>query len=509
MSKDERKARKHVFESGGRVVGGVLKGATEGKGRAVERVGAAIGDTVEAAGAVTGKTLDFVAGNAARLAKSASGDSPLVLPLDRDALARAPRLAPFSGESTDHRTWGLKGGPRAALNAALHGTVPAMEGIYALSLIDDQALEAFSFAAAGDPTFRELVGQANTVAAAEGASHAGSIARLAGYVAERRVATDLLERGAVVEFPSDPNQPGYDLLVDGSPIQVKCVKDPSAVVEHLERYPDIPVITNVEMATHFEGVERVVIDENLSHAEVFDATAESVHGLDMMDELGDFVPLLSLTIAAVRHGRGVLTGTTAPMEAAKRVALQGGIVGGLARLGSFAGGAVGLFLGPVGAVAGAVVGTAVGSAAGQVGADRIIYRSLHRACAEAEEALVSYGQWMTMVVLPSRLEALHRRQVRVAEACAALRPGTPAARAAEWMNEEFADNRRRTGQALDNLNRLSTSTESEDCIQAGWIAASYSSHVFHPDLARMSAALDSTIQNYLAEHDRFERPKEV
>lgn len=58
------------------------------------------------------------------------------------------------------------------------------------------------------------------------ASIAGAMERLEGYTAERIVAAHLVAQGHIVEFADIPNQEGWDILVDGHPIQVKCVMDP-------------------------------------------------------------------------------------------------------------------------------------------------------------------------------------------------------------------------------------------------------------------------------------------
>ncbi|MFX6540423.1 glycine zipper family protein, partial [Acinetobacter baumannii] len=108
--------------------------------------------------------------------------------------------------------------------------------------IDPSVLDALSFASKGNPenlnTLQDI--SANTL------DSAGAVTRLTGYVAEQQVALNLQQQGHTVEFPDSANQAGYDLIVDGTPMQVKCSMDADYVLSHFDKYPDIPVIVNSE-----------------------------------------------------------------------------------------------------------------------------------------------------------------------------------------------------------------------------------------------------------------------
>ncbi|MGO7259074.1 hypothetical protein ACCT32_36650, partial [Rhizobium brockwellii] len=65
---------------------------------------------------------------------------------------------------------------------------------------------------------------------------------------EQLVAARLTEIGHVVSFPDTSNNPGFDLLVDGMPFQVKCLMSLDGLREHFSKYPDMPVYANSELA---------------------------------------------------------------------------------------------------------------------------------------------------------------------------------------------------------------------------------------------------------------------
>ena len=104
----------------------------------------------------------------------------------------------------------------------------------------------------------------------------GEFTRLKGYVGERFVASELQSQGMEVEFPPDPNQAGYDLLVNGDEFQVKCVADISSVSNHFEKYPDIPVFINEEIFESLEDMPNVYPVNGFSLEAVENSTRETI-----------------------------------------------------------------------------------------------------------------------------------------------------------------------------------------------------------------------------------------
>jgi uncharacterized protein (DUF697 family) len=74
-----------------------------------------------------------------------------------------------------------------------------------------------------------------------------------GHIGESVAANVLTQNGYEVEFAELPNQPGWDLIVNGVPMNVK-VGDTAAanIGEHFEIYPEIPVITDTYTAAAFD-----------------------------------------------------------------------------------------------------------------------------------------------------------------------------------------------------------------------------------------------------------------
>jgi hypothetical protein len=191
----------------------------------------------------------------------------------------------------------------------------------------------------------------------------GNVSQLKGYVAERLVAQHLQSQGMEVEFPEASNQAGWDLLVNGQPYQVKCLANSAGVEEHLQRYPDVPVFINSELAGRYEGVDGVIPLPEISNDAVSKATSES---LEASGEILDFeIPLIATTIASAKNVCAVIQSKTDIENAIKNVAFEaGGATAGGAAV-SEALGLVGLALGPYGAVVGGLAGAVVGAHLGR------------------------------------------------------------------------------------------------------------------------------------------------
>lgn len=137
---------------------------------------------------------------------------------------------------------------------------------------------------------------------------AANIAQMKGYVAEKYVAETLRHQGAEVEFPSTSNQAGYDLLVNGDPFQVKCWETIDGVERHFEKYPDIPVFVNEELAPSYEnnemaypvwGVRNDIVEQ------------DTVFTISTASEVLDFeIPLFSAAIVAAKNVYGIATQRT-------------------------------------------------------------------------------------------------------------------------------------------------------------------------------------------------------
>lgn len=169
-----------------------------------------------------------------------------------------------------------------------------------------------------------------------------------------------------MEFPAEPNQPGYDLLVDGKPFQVKTTVNPELIGEHLDRHPDVPVITNVENKAYAAERAGVYVDHALSHAQTKEDVVNTIHALDHIDAFSIHLPIITMLVSSVREGGLLLRGDTDPATAAKHVLMDAAGVGGGAAVGKMlAAAAIGSATGPAGAAIGGAIGAILGGVFGR------------------------------------------------------------------------------------------------------------------------------------------------
>lgn len=178
------------------------------------------------------------------------------------------------------------------------GALSLGDVIYDRISIDPAALEAFEFVT--KPRAEDIYKLATWSANIEDTSiqaFEGDVNRLQGYVFERMAAVFLRQHGAVVEFPDTANNPGWDFLVNGEPVQAKCGMSPDLVYEHLQRYPNIPrVIVNQDLGSHFEGNDHIEVIHGLTRDAVRTTTEHSLSSAaDMLDvHLDHLVPAISV-----------------------------------------------------------------------------------------------------------------------------------------------------------------------------------------------------------------------
>lgn len=259
----------------------------------------------------------------------------------------------------------------ADLEPAMAGAIAgysAYQVAWSLEHLDLEVLAALRYAEGHDlATYNQLAAYVRDhfTALTEGARE-GTLAHLTGFAGEQEVAGHLSAAGHRVAFPAEPNNPGYDLLVDGTPVQVKTSAATSVLNEHLARYPHVPVITNVENQAYADTHPGVTVDPLLSHAQVKAEVAETLDALENLDGLGAHLPVVTALVAGIREGRLLLRGDTDLWSAGKNVALDVGSVGAGAALGAKAGLLLGgAFLGPLGAGVAGILGALYGSIMGR------------------------------------------------------------------------------------------------------------------------------------------------
>ena len=173
-----------------------------------------------------------------------------------------------------------------ATNAAAMSAMTIGDILYSVAAVDSTVIRAADFSRvaeiSGPISFSHL---ASDILEGSEQSVLGGISQLKGYVAEKAVAAELAAAGHAVSFPPASNEPGYDLLVDGEPFQVKFHASTGGLTEHFSRY-DYPVIANTELAGEVpdEWADRVFFVDGMSNDLVTQVTEESLHaGEDVLN----------------------------------------------------------------------------------------------------------------------------------------------------------------------------------------------------------------------------------
>ncbi len=233
--------------------------------------------------------------------------------------------------------------------------------VYHYSKIDSTVLEAVKWRAAGDPSsFSEIKDYMSS--SLDSASIEGLTNNWQGVTGEL-VAMDILQsQGHTVVLADNPSQAGWDMMVDGTLYQVK-TSGAGAVIEHIDRYPDIPVIA-AEQAGAVGG--DVMVLDGLDANEIRENVVDTFEGVDGFGSWLPGIPFITLGISSFRNASKLSKGILTNGEAVKYIFQDTVGVGlgswGGASLGAAVGGA---FLGPFGAVALGIIGGVVGAFTGK------------------------------------------------------------------------------------------------------------------------------------------------
>lgn len=332
---------------------------------------------------------------------------------DLAAALQTPLAAAAAAKDRLRRLAGSRLASPTAQENALYGALTLGDFLYDYLRIDPTAVEAIDFARGGD--LGGVLGFAHFATQQQeltGAALKGSVDQLHGYVAERLAAQHLVAQGHDVTFPPTSNQEGWDMLVDGTKFQVKCLHDAGGVHEHLQHY-DYPVLTNAELAQEVGQLPGVYIDPQLSYTEVHRLTTHTLH---QGTELADFeVPWISLGVSSAAAVRDFLSGQTDLFGAVTDVGActAGRIV--FAKVGGLTGQSIGLvLLGPAGFLVGGLAGTlAGGMQGGRLGRKAkawLLSRDQERRCREALQELAAQAA----AFLPQKLTVWQEKEALLA-----------------------------------------------------------------------------------------------
>ena len=235
--------------------------------------------------------------------------------------------------------------------------------IYSLATIDPHVVAAADFSSSDEITdsidfAANLLGRIDDQWSGRG-SLEGLVDSQKGYLMEQLAATKLAADGHVVELPDAPNQPGWDMIVDGQPFQVKCLADSHGLASHFETYPDIPVLVNSDLIGGYENwpadwKDNVFFLEGYTNELVSHVTERSY--LEAKDLADNDVPEIALVYVAARQAWKLKKGEVTAAHAASHLLIEGSTRVGLAVVGNVVGASIGVLLfGPAGGMVGAAL----------------------------------------------------------------------------------------------------------------------------------------------------------
>jgi hypothetical protein len=321
--------------------------------------------------------------------------------------------------------------------------------LYNAVSIDPMVLGAADFSRSEDigdifqfSAFAEHIGSM-TSAAANGAEN-----NLRGYVSEQLVAARLTEVGHVVSFPDASNNPGFDLLVDGMPFQVKCLQSIDGLKKHFSKYPDMPVYANSELAQAVieSGAEwaRFVFYVDGFDREIADLIM--VTSLEAAEAIGDLnVPYFAMAVSSARILHRVWRGRVPLSDLPFSMVMDAGVKGGLSAMGALSGKTLGLMMfGP----AGALVLGGVGGVGALAGAGWTKQQATRLLSAEWHAELNASTEKFRIAVLRavrSKLTMLREKKSSVPKTRSEIN---------DWIDARFADDIISLGEVVYDLEAL-------------------------------------------------------
>jgi hypothetical protein len=285
------------------------------------------------------------------------------------------------------------------------GLLAGLPVVEAISHIDPSVLKAIEASTADHihsfPSVHSYVEQHFFAVPALSAD--GWFERLTGYVAEQKAASALEAAGHHVTFAATANQPVWDLLVDGHPVQVK--EGLTGVRSFLLEHHGIPVLTSHEVAIAAKD-PMVHGLQGLSSTAIHESTRHSIDGISDAFDPGFHFPIITLAFSGFREANLFFQERTTFGKAVMHVGLDVAGVGAGALAGSHAGAFAGAFLGPIGAAVGGLIGAVVGGVGGKLLSTGIRYAPFNLARATYEKTVDSAKAEIDMAVDSSKGEVL-------------------------------------------------------------------------------------------------------
>ena len=250
-------------------------------------------------------------------------------------------------------------------DVALAAALTAGDMLYHAAAVDPAVLAAADFS-----RIAELETPLDLAVCVASFASQGARISLRGYSSEQVVMARLIDEGHDVMLADGATTPGYDLIVDGVQVQVKCGADISLLKEHFAKYPDTPVIADNALALKAQALDEAwaPMVTTITGFDLDQVQSLVDQSLLAATELGDVaVPLYAALIGGARAAHKAWTGQIPMEDLPAWLVIDLTIRGGLAGAGQAGGTMLGLvFLGPAGAlVLGPVAGVAALMGAGR------------------------------------------------------------------------------------------------------------------------------------------------
>ncbi|MDZ4392051.1 hypothetical protein [Cypionkella sp.] len=337
----------------------------------------------------------------------------------------------------------------ADLDVGVVAGLTAGDLLYHAAAIDPAVLKAADFS-----RLLDLDSPLDLAAHVESFAAAGAQIAVRGYTAEQLVMSSLVEQGHMVELAASSTMPGYDLLVDGNPVQVKCGASLSLLHEHFSKYPDIPVIADADLARMAEtsGEPWAQLVSSVDGFDLDHVQSILERSLSAAEALSEgVVPVYAVIVGGARAASKAWAGEIPIEDLPAWLVLDLAIRGGLSSVGQIGGAFAGLLMiGPAGAlVLGPVVGIAALLGTSQLHGllDRAIRNPWHASVMEAagrlRHALVNAGE--------RRLDMMLERQFRLKDSSQNM-----PRELISWLDRRMADDVIHVWEILDGYGPVST-----------------------------------------------------
>ena len=288
-------------------------------------------------------------------------------------------------------------------SAGADGLLSGLPVLQAVQQIDPSVLAAIKESTAahleGLPTVHDYVAQHFFDVPVQTAD--GWFERLTGYVAEQKAAAALEAAGHHVTFAATSNQPVWDLLVDGQPVQIK--EGISGVRAYLLEHQGVPVYTGEQVAL---SVKDPFVHglKGLDSSDIHELTHQSLNGISDVFNPSFHFPLITLALSSYRETKLLILQKTTYQRASKNIGIDVVGVGVGAFAGAKAGAAIGAFATPVGAAAGALAGGVIGGISGKLASNKFRYDPFRAAVADFEDWSTRTEDAINKAVLGTREE---------------------------------------------------------------------------------------------------------